>query len=271
MKQVNEIAKRVQRIDMRVAENNLREAMRYVLRESVQHDEIDLEKLLSLRIDINNFMESLDAPAYFNFGLCFASDVRANLKLVHSLLLSTRQLVAYRHNAIVSSQSARMVTPRPSTELLELLEVVSDLRAAIAYSQCIEMFASVWSAIRESVSTRFTFSDQEDLDHFSELLDDKLAVPLDNIFQNEFPGAKTIYGGLPKDTFEGSHEEVQDRLFGLAELWSAATDSALLMRVELELNALENGYESVFWPHLNELPITELGTITVATNLGEFN
>lgn len=270
-KQVEEIASRVERIDMRVAENNLREAMRHVLKDSVHSDAIDLGKLLTLRTDIQNFYEALDAPAYFNFGLRFASDVRANLNSIYSLLLSTRLLVACRHNSKVPNQPGRMVTPRPSAELTDLLEVGADLRAAAAFSQCVDMYASAQAAIVDSVNTRFTFSGQEDFDHFSTVLNEKLATPLEQIFQVAFPGGKAIYNSLPKDTFEGSVEEVQGRLIEIADLWASGTDSALLMRTELELNALENGYENVFWPHLKEFPAAEIGPITVASNLGEQN
>lgn len=270
-KQVEDIARRVERIDMRVAENNLREAMRHVLKDSVHGDAIDLTKLVALRTDIQNFYEALDAPPYFNFGIRFASDVRANLNSIYSLLLSTRLLVACRHNAKVPNQPTRMVTPNPAAELVELFDVQGDLRAAAALSQCADMYSSLQSAIFGSVSDRFTFSGREDIDHFSDVLSKKLAEPLDKIFETTFPGGVAIYNALPKDVFEGSLEEVQERLIEVADIWATGTDSALLMRAEIELNALENGYENVFWPHLAESPVVEIGLITVATNVGELN
>ena len=108
-KQVDEIAKRVERIDMRVAENNLREAMRHILQKAAHTENIDLSKLLPLRSDIKNFIEALPSPIYFNFGVRFASDVRDNLQAICSLLANLRWLVATRHNMAAAARPSRVV------------------------------------------------------------------------------------------------------------------------------------------------------------------
>lgn len=266
-KQVAEIAKRVERIDMRVAENNLRESMRHILQQAAHQDNIDLTKLLPLRSDIKNFVETLTSPIYFNFGVRFASDVRDNLQATCSLLANLRWLVATRHNIAASARPSRVVSYNYSLDLRRALRIDENIRSALIFARLDDAYADINSAVQQSVRSRFTFSDSSDLQHFSELLQSKLLGAIVSLGTDLLPRGIAVYRSLPDAVFEGNIEDVASRLTDIADTWMSSSDSALLLRVDLELEALERGYEAVFWPHLLDAPANNIGDLIASVDI----
>jgi hypothetical protein len=266
-KQVDEIAKRVERIDMRVAENNLRAAMRHVLQQAAHQDNIDLSKLLPLRSDIRSFIETLNSPIYFNFGVRFASDVRDNLQAICSLLANLRWLIATRHNIVAAARPNRVVTYSYALDLRRALRVDENIRSALAFARLDDAYADVHAAVRQSVSSRFTFADSSDLQHFSELLQTRLSGAIVSLAADILPEGNAIYRSLPEALFEGTIEEVAAKVNEAAATWMSSSDSALLLRVDLELEALELGYEKIFWPHLLDAPASSIGSVIASVDI----
>ena len=260
---VTDIARRVARIDMRVAENNLREAMRHVLSRAVREDEIDLRKLSALRHDLQNLFESLEQSPYMHFGIRLATDVRENLTAIHALLAGTRMLVAQKHNQVANGMPDRSVSMEPTLEYLSHLEVQQDIRAAILYSRVRNAYGEISQSISQSIATRFSFSDDEDHSHFSSLLQSDLADPLETAFSECFGGGRTIFLALPEELFEEKADDIWAKLSDIAVDWLWNTDSGLLMRTDIEMAALTDGYDSVFWPHLNDPESVPIGEIRI--------
>jgi uncharacterized protein YlzI (FlbEa/FlbD family) len=261
---IDQIAQKVDRIDMRVAENNLREAMRHVMARAVSQDRINLSKLADLRNDLDNLFEAMESPVYFNFGIRLATDVRDNLMALFALLAGVRTLVAHRHNQMVSAVPEMVVTLSPATDYLVRLEVKEDINSAIAYARMRSIYQSTHLSMMESVNSRFSFSDEQDLEHFSALMEATFADPVTELFNDHFSGGKIIFSILPEEIFEDEPDKVADRLMDLSHQWLWDSDGGLLMRTKLELDALAHGYDKTFWRHLSDEENVPMGCINVA-------
>ena len=87
---LDEIGARIERIDVRVAENNLREAMKHAFRKAWTGEEIDLRPLVPLGEDIEAIFATLAHSRILDFSVRLASDVRDNLQSLFSLLRNLR-------------------------------------------------------------------------------------------------------------------------------------------------------------------------------------
>jgi len=264
---VNDIARRVERIDMRVAENSLREAMRHVLSRAVCSNEINLAKLGDLSNDFESIIESLSAPLYFNFGVRLATDVRDYVDSIYTLLTSIRSLVAHRHNIVVSGDPKRTVVFSPAYDYLRPLGLSSDMDQSILFSRLLRIFSRLSDSIIGSVRSRFTWHDSEDLAYFNNIVRTELMEPALEIFLEHMDGGVEIYSALPKDVFDGNPELVAERLGELSFHWLWRTDSGLLMRTIIEIQALNEGYVQTFWRHLSMGEGVSTGNFEVAGTL----
>jgi hypothetical protein len=263
------IAKNVARIDMRAAENNLREAMKHVLGKAIQPEEINLKKISALSNDFENLFRSMEPTAYFNFGIRLATDVRDNVQSLCDLLSGVRMLVAQRHNQYVEATPERAVSFNPGIDYFLALDIPSDINSAIAWHRLLQTCAGLFKSVGVSINERFSFSDEEDHQHFNTLIGNELIVPISSICQEHFGGGVALYDVLPDDVFEGDPEKVSDGLFDLANQWLWGSDGGLLMRTSLELDALEQGYEKVFWKHLQGDDPVGIETLSVSCALPE--
>lgn len=261
------IAKKVARIDMRVAENNLREAMKHVLGKAVQPEEINLKKISALSNDFDNLFRSMEPSVYFNFGIRLATDVRDNVQSLYDLLSGVRMLVAQRHNQSVESTPARAVSFNPGIDYLLALDIPSDINSATAWHRLLQTCVTLSKSVGDSINERFSFSDEEDHQHFNALIGNELIVPIATICKEHFSGGVALYDILPDDVFEGDPEKVSDGLFDLANQWVWGSDGGLLMRTSLELDALEQGYENIFWKHLQGDDPVGIETLSVSCAL----
>ena len=264
---LEDIGRKVDRIDMRVAENNLREAMKHVLSRAVHPDEIDLKMISELRNDLNNLFEAISSPVYFNIGIRLATDIRDHLSSIYALLVSVRMLVAERHNKAVRGNPEHVVGLNLTVDYLRILGVHEDINSAVAYRDIASCYGGTLDAILESVSARFTFSDKEDLKHFQQLLESKLAYPLEQVFSERFQGGRVLYHVLPEEVFDGSADDIISRLQELAMQWLWTTDSGLLLRAKIEMDALAHGYDKIVWTHLLDQETVVLEELTVMGEL----
>ena len=154
-----------------------------------------------------------------------------------------------------------------SLDLRRALRIDENLRSALVFARFDDAYADIQSAVKHSVSSRFTFSDASDLQHFSELLQSKLSGSIQGIGADILPEGIAVYRSLPDALFEGSIDEVTARLDEAADTWLSSSDSALLLRVDLELEALERGYEAVFWPHLLNATTKNLGKLIASVDV----
>jgi hypothetical protein len=264
-----EILQRVERIDARVAENNLRHAMRHVFDRAVDDDEIDVRRLASLADDLAAFIETLEAPITLNCSVRFATDVRDNLSAVTSFLLALRTLIARHHNRAVNGDPTRAVVVAPEMDYLTWSFPFS-VDGAIAYDRIAKHYVAALEAVLESVNTRFTWSDEEDVQFFRDLLQEKLAGGLDDVFRTQLASSAILYSNLPDAIFnETDTETVSTQIYSFASAWLWKTDGGLLWRANRELLGIQNGYANAFWFHLDGEKTDNIAMIDVACSTAD--
>lgn len=253
---VDYIVSKVDRIDIQVAENNLRHALDYVLRQAVSGEGVDLQVLSGLRDDIDKFTDSLSSPHILNFGLRLSSDIRGRLQKIYYLLCSVRKLTAQRYNIAVGGDPERIITTNPTDGYFFLfggnLEIL--VRATMTLSS----------------------DGQEGGNQFEKmgLIDIDAYLPERHpfIFQDEAPEtAERVArkgGWIWPTGIDGNSEAeaVKQGLYDLGCAWLHHTDSGLLFRTWMELEAIAKGYEG-FWPQLKEATPCGFDQIDVVTDL----
>lgn len=71
-----------------------------------------------------------------------------------------------------------------------------------------------------------------------------------------------------QETYDSdSLEDTQQRLGELVRAWLFGADAGLFFRTSLEMQAMSDGYEEVFWPELQGKESCEIGQIFVACKI----
>ena len=202
-RKVNYIVSKVDRIDIQVAENNLRHALDYVLRQAVSGEGIDLRALTGLRNDFSKFRDSLSSSLVLNFDLRLSSDIRGRLQEIYDLLYGIRKLVAQRYNIAVGGDPERIITTNPTDGYFSLLGGNLEIHVRATMTMNTEQYEKMG------------------LIDF----DDYLPEHHSKIFEDE-------------DT-----EATKQGLCALGYAWLHHSDAGLLFRTWVELNAIALGYE----------------------------
>ena len=251
---LREINDRVRRIDTRVAENNLREALRHAFREAFSPKAINLKALHCLVGDIEGFNETLEAPLIFNFSIRLSSDVRKELVTLLTFLANLRMLLSHQHNVDVGGH------PRLTVKLNgvdEYFDVPLDEIIALAFhfGRADATFLNFAESLSESVFSEFTFSDEHDAKKFSELAHEQCYRPVwrDRLSNYAAQEAETLLNALGPLKLDYSDASNRSHVADAAHSWFYNSDAALLYRVGRELVGLQQGYRASFYPYLPEL------------------
>lgn len=129
---IDALLSKVQRIDVNVAENNLRSALRHVLGHAIQGDYVDLEQVCQIQGDLEKFSESLDVPLLWgaNPGLRLSSDVRDMASAMYRLLRGARLQVLRDYNNLVAGSPSlvwsedlfqQLLRPRSGPVMVDLM------------------------------------------------------------------------------------------------------------------------------------------------------
>ena len=240
---IDHIVEKVDRIDTQVAENNLRHAMNHIVRRAVAQDSIDLESTAGISEDLDRFIESLPGPLFLNFALRLSSDVRERLGQLYDLLHGVRKVVAQSYNLTIHGDPERVVTVDPDRDYF-CPSLGGDLDTLVkATTVCLT-----------EVDVSSKWYDTEYMNQFEAMglsdLDDYLPEPHQVIF---------------RDTYEReSHGETQHRLGELVRAWLYRTDAGLFFRTNIEMIAINKGYEEVFWPQLQGAERSQLTQVSAA-------
>ena len=232
-RKIDYIVEKVDRIDTQVAEQGLQGALEYRLKQAVSPEEIkiNLRVLTDLRGDINKFTDSLSSPLILNFGLQLFSNTRDQLRRIYDLIYGIRRLVAQRYNTSVDGDPERAITVNPTGDYFSNyggVDLEVHVRATLNLSA---------AAIKKIGWVNF---------------DDYLPrgrskqKPHQSIFKGEDP---------------------EQGLYDLGYAWLHQTDSGLLWRTKVELDAIINGYENTFWPELKEADPCGFNQIVVACDI----
>lgn len=261
------IASKVEVIDTKVSENNLRHALVHVLGKAISRDGVDLQRLAALRKDIDVFTDAIPSPLLFNFGVRLSSDVRDNLQRLAGLLLSVRDLVAHRHNMTVDAHPGRVVFMNPESEYF-FGELPSFADTAILHDRMMRLVGEVAQGIGAEVYNHFTFADEDDANHFQSIVLDQLAKPAEELFADRAVVGKLASLGLPQEIFANEdNDAVRAQIVELSRAWLWQSDAGLVHRTEMELAALSDGYHESVWSHLDWSGEAEFNQIDVVCDL----
>ncbi len=231
-RKVDYIVSKVDRIDVQVAENNLRHALEYVLRQAVSSEGVDLRVLTGLRDDIKKFNDSLSSSLVLNFGLRLSSDIRGRLQEIYYLLYGVRKLVAQRYNMAVGGDPERIITTNPTDDYFSKLGGNLDILVS-ATTTLSPVQIKLIDKKRITKRSASLLSEQSKKKMGLIDFDDCLPEPHDEIFENE------------------DIEATEKGLSDLGCAWLHHSDAGLLFRTGAELDAIAKGYE-YFWPQLKE-------------------
>ncbi len=247
---IDYVVQKVDRIDTQVAENNLRHAVDHMLRRAVmEEDRIDLKSLAAISSDLNRFMESLPGPLFLNFSLVVSSDVRERIGQLLGLLSGVRQIVAQSYNLSVGGNPERVVVANPDSDYFCPYfggDLDTLVKATTVCKDDIDVGGRKWY-------------DTNKIDQFKEMglsnLDDYLPEPHSELFEDS--------------NDDDSYSAKQQRLGDLVRGWLYQTDAGMFFRTELEMNAITDGYENVFWPKLVGSEPCHIGHIDVSCEVAD--
>lgn len=242
---VDQVLKSVKRVEARVAENNLRHALKHILESASSDDGICFQTLATAKQELEAFMEVCagDKPALGScLGVRLSADVRDTIQLIYDLALGVRQTVATWHNEQVGATSSRVLAVRPFAEWRTTIGRCAD-SAAAAFVGCAtyDQFAE---SLGDDVFGRFTFAGEDDREYYKTGVLDAKAEFLDlveSVVGNECAGAFE-YLGMRIEQEEG--EPLINFAFEYYECWAVHSDAGLISRAYLELDRLSEGYEA---------------------------
>lgn len=252
---VEDIQKRVERIDMRVAENNLREAMKHAFKEALTEAEIHLDALHCLVGDFENFADSLESPLIFNFGIRLASDVRKDMMSLYLLLGNLRMLVANEHNLAWSGHPQHSITFDPYNNYYSI-PLVDTCYSAFYFGASDNRFFQFVDGLTDKIGAKFFFSSDDDKKEFLEFAKTDLIQPIwenrrTNPSLREAEILCDVVGSLGVDFT--NREESPAEIYELVKAWNDNSDAALVHKTSMELRALKSGFKDVFYPYLPEV------------------
>ncbi len=243
---VDYIVQKVDRIDIQVAENNLRHALEYTLQQAVYGEEVDLTILAGLCGDFRKFKASLPAEwLLLNFGLYLSSDIRDRLRQIYDLAYGLRKVVAQRYNAAVDGDPERIVIVDPPRDYLCCLGPGPHSGLANGTKMAMHLVTS----------SRVPRKRSEEIQEF--LTSDGLSF----LYSQRYLPAQPfmIFGNVEEDIAEG--------LYDLCRAWLYRSDAGLLWRTWSELGAMKDGYHSWCWPQLQEADLCGFDQIDVTCDL----
>ncbi len=243
--QLREMHARVERIDIRTSEASLRAAMDHVFRGAVHDDGIDVEKLAPLANDVDRLLDAVGNPVLFRGGVYLSTDVREKLHALFSLLFDLRCMVASEHNRVEGA--SRNVVVDPHRDYAAVAQIA---RTVAAFSESMAAMDELEEALRKDLDKRFLRCNDEDLEAVSRYVTGARERSTKALRENDRV-AYCLYDASPSELFQGeSSEDIVGNLANYARAWLWTSDVGLAYRTKVELRAIEQGYESVFWPQL---------------------
>lgn len=253
---LDSISSKLSVIDVKVSENNLREALKHISQSCHRENTIDLVEIKKLQGDVDNFLNSVE---YYGYGsqasFNLSSDVRDRLLGLHQFLFRVRETVARRHNLQSGGDPARTLSVHPIYDYVP--EQYSGYRVIpLAISRIYDEIASLEEAIAESVDHRFTFSDEEDDAHFRGLVQEarsRVVSWFGEIDPVSFRLGVALLSQIDDNT---DVQTFADLASAWEKYWLLKTDMGLLHRVRAELLALGD-YRAAFvhWMRAETKPL----------------
>ena len=242
-KKIDQLLAITKRIDLKVTEAHLREAIKHQLRFSITEEGVDLVRLAQLEGDLDSMMESLDGEIHGNTSIRLSSDVRALLDSIYMVFASARIGFCTAYNYRHSSEAIPLISVDKLNEYY-FGKSTSDLASSVLrVNSLFGGISELKDTAQKLINTRFSFCDEEDINSLGGIFDN---------FQNEHYGLfgdgvdRAVWNNLPDSIFSGADpaEDIKSYL----EAWVWKTDAGLLWRLVLELTVFRSGYDTLLDP-----------------------
>jgi hypothetical protein len=253
---LSDVQRRVQRIDTRVSESHLREALRHCLTQSITESSIDLQRLTPLIDDIENVRETVEGGFLFNFGIRLSSDLREHLQSLLALLFGIRRNIICLHNRAVAMEPELWIQHRRFGDYFLPGTPEDIVQCAIAAGRTDAVFNNFSEVLGDSVVREFTFAGDEERNKFKNLAVEHYYRPQLAALHSMPTTSMGLNLGSVLDhlEFDYSSKDAFSVGWNVIYLWTLETDASLLFRLKAELEGIRDGYTDAFFSHLANAP-----------------
>ncbi len=239
---VDAVLSKVARIDARVAEGNLRNALEHLSRRAISPTEIDIHELGRIEADLASMFESIDGWAIGGApGLRLSTDNADRLGAVCSLLTSLRSLVYAEYNRLVDCDPGRVLA----------FDLRKDYFVGLAAPKMVVGCAKISVLLQESrealkidIDKRFSFSGSDDIQHYHELFDETVFDRVLNVLDDVDGPAILLAIELQDRLSDLDDDDAAKVIEQYREAWLWKTDAGLLWRTYVECLMVKEGYFS---------------------------
>lgn len=247
---LSDVQRRVQRIDTRVSESHLREALRHCLSNSITDDDIDLHRLTPLIEDLQNVEETVEGGFLFNYGIRLSSDLREHLQSLLALLFGIRRNIVCQHNRVAALDPDRWIQHRRFSDYFLPGTLANIVQFAIAAGRTDAVFNNFVELLGDTVHQHFSFADDADRTQFKNLAVEHYYNPQLSALHSMPTTSMGLRLGSVLDRLQLDYSA--DNAFSVGVdvflLWTRETDASLLFRLKAELEGIRDGYASKFFP-----------------------
>lgn len=246
---LSDVQQRVTRIDTRVSESHLREALRHCVSRSIDGEGINLKAFVPLLDDISNVEETLEAGLVFNFGIRLSSDLRDHLQSLLSLLSGVRRSIVCLHNQAIAFSPERLIHYSEYGDYFLPGTLFDTVQFAILAGRTDIVFNRFAEVLGEAVHGHFTFANDNDREHFRQLVVEECYNPQMAAW-HEIPTASMgLKLSCVLDGLELNYEddEAPSVATNVCSLWISEADASLLFRLKAELTGIRDGYAKTFY------------------------
>lgn len=218
------------------------------LRKALKPEGFDLRELVGL-IDCIHALESeIRTPILYNFSCRFSEETMKNMQMLEAFLFHLRNLVAIDFNNQIDDPSHEALKVDSVTDYLPKGDyVVSD---AVLYWQI------------KKLTHPFVAGKQSDV-----RIEKLLVQPIESAFKKFAHNACHLIDHLPSSFLKAVNAvDLEDTLYLIQMDWLLGSGTGLLFKIREELFGLQNGYEKIFWPELENRPPVKAAQLSLNLN-----
>jgi hypothetical protein len=252
-RRITEVAQRLERVDVNVAEQNLRSSMRHVLSRCVHTNGVDLNGLDVLVDDLDKFTDSV-AP--WGFGLApnlrLSSDTRAMLGAIWHMVYGAQLSMIATHNMPLDGDPERL-RRHPFDDLC--LHMVARLPSAVvARLHILRVLRGASDELGALVCANFFFAGEGERESYKNWFENRVEGDILAVLSGSDPIANVLADYLDSVLPEIESDEHVEELIAWVSDYLAAwmmSDAGLLFRAE---QALLLNRDQEFWSALSLTP-----------------
>ena len=248
--QLQEVTRCLSRVDVNVAEQNLREALRYVLPRSATAKGFDFDVMDPLVEDIDKFTDSLGGWGYgLAPNLRLSTDVRAMLTGIWHVVHGAQLSLISVHNQQANGDPDQCKQHPLDGEMTALLSRLP--HTVVDRLHIVRALSGAAQELGDKVYSEFTFAGESDRKRYADWVRDGLGGEINAILAATDPLssalAEMVEPFVKTITTDEDVEEVQQWLLNYLAAWSMS-DAGLLFRTEV---ALQVNRDADYWSCLS--------------------